>query len=232
MFQLSTFFWICLRCMRPGQPSSRSCLSECFFSWRSVGGDVSVAYLISGSAIVMFVLHGAVVLRRFRAGTPPIVGRIPLEDDTQAPRSFGRKSAFSFTSTYAHLRKANTYSYCSVIVLMALFLLLSCVCLNARFASSLSPPLNLFRFTFVPKRPPPKKKVYERAIANVPPVEDKRYWRRYIYLWINYALFEELQAEDTQRTRRERARAKPYATRTAKSAIRSTRRPRASCVCK
>lgn len=46
-----------------------------------------------------------------------------------------------------------------------------------------------------------KQKVYERAIANVPPVADKRYWRRYIYLWVNYALFEELQAEDVQRTR-------------------------------
>jgi len=32
--------------------------------------------------------------------------------------------------------------------------------------------------------------VYERAIANVPPASEKRYWRRYIYLWINYALFE------------------------------------------
>ena len=26
--------------------------------------------------------------------------------------------------------------------------------------------------------------VYERAIANVPPLAEKRYWRRYIYLWI------------------------------------------------
>lgn len=43
--------------------------------------------------------------------------------------------------------------------------------------------------------------VYERAIANVPPSVEKRYWRRYIYLWINYALFEELQAQDVQRTR-------------------------------
>ena len=32
--------------------------------------------------------------------------------------------------------------------------------------------------------------MYERAIANVPPSGEKRYWRRYIYLWINYALFE------------------------------------------
>ncbi|PPD90631.1 hypothetical protein GOBAR_DD12431 [Gossypium barbadense] len=26
------------------------------------------------------------------------------------------------------------------------------------------------------------REVYERAIANVPPVEEKRYWQRYIYL--------------------------------------------------
>lgn len=43
--------------------------------------------------------------------------------------------------------------------------------------------------------------VYERAIANIPPAPEKRYWQRYIYLWINYALFEELQAQDMQRTR-------------------------------
>jgi hypothetical protein len=36
--------------------------------------------------------------------------------------------------------------------------------------------------------------VYERAIANVPPAAEKRYWQRYIYLWIKYALFEELEA--------------------------------------
>jgi len=42
---------------------------------------------------------------------------------------------------------------------------------------------------------------YERAIANIPPSHVKRHWRRYIYLWINYALYEELEAEDPQRTR-------------------------------
>ena len=31
--------------------------------------------------------------------------------------------------------------------------------------------------------------------------QEKRYWRRYIYLWINYGLFEELEAEDIERTR-------------------------------
>lgn len=45
------------------------------------------------------------------------------------------------------------------------------------------------------------REVYERAIANVPPASEKRLWRRYIYLWINYALFEELQARDMARTR-------------------------------
>ncbi|NXK80168.1 CRNL1 protein, partial [Amazona guildingii] len=39
------------------------------------------------------------------------------------------------------------------------------------------------------------REVYERAIANVPPVQEKRHWKRYIYLWINYALYEELEAK-------------------------------------
>ncbi|MCD7445870.1 hypothetical protein HAX54_015595 [Datura stramonium] len=45
------------------------------------------------------------------------------------------------------------------------------------------------------------REVYENAIANVPPAEEKRYWRRYIYLWINYALYEELDAQDMEKTR-------------------------------
>ncbi|KAK4593321.1 hypothetical protein RGQ29_017444 [Quercus rubra] len=45
------------------------------------------------------------------------------------------------------------------------------------------------------------REVYERANSNVPPAEEKRYWQRYIYLWINYALYEELDAEDVERTR-------------------------------
>jgi len=32
-------------------------------------------------------------------------------------------------------------------------------------------------------------------------VQVKRHWRRYIYLWINYALYEELETEDMERTR-------------------------------
>ena len=41
--------------------------------------------------------------------------------------------------------------------------------------------------------------VYERAIANVPPAPDKRLWRRYIYLWLRYAVFEELTVGDAAR---------------------------------
>lgn len=45
------------------------------------------------------------------------------------------------------------------------------------------------------------REVYERAIANLPPAEEKRYWQRYIYLWINYVLYEELDVQDVERTR-------------------------------
>ncbi|CAA0838209.1 crooked neck protein- putative / cell cycle protein- putative [Striga hermonthica] len=43
--------------------------------------------------------------------------------------------------------------------------------------------------------------VYERAIASIPPSQEKQYWQRYIYLWVNYVLFEELNAGDVDRTR-------------------------------
>jgi len=45
------------------------------------------------------------------------------------------------------------------------------------------------------------REVYERAIVNKPPLAQKRYWRRYIYLWIYYALFEELQTGDMSKAR-------------------------------
>lgn len=45
------------------------------------------------------------------------------------------------------------------------------------------------------------RETYERAIANIPPRQDKSLWRRYIYLWINYALYEELETKDEERTR-------------------------------
>lgn len=46
------------------------------------------------------------------------------------------------------------------------------------------------------------REIYERAIAEIPPIiTDKRYWKRYIYLWIKYALFEELTTKDIERAR-------------------------------
>ena len=41
--------------------------------------------------------------------------------------------------------------------------------------------------------------IYERAVANVPPAQEKQYWKRYIYLWIYYAVYEELQNNDLDR---------------------------------
>lgn len=45
------------------------------------------------------------------------------------------------------------------------------------------------------------REIYERAISCVPPLKEKRYWRRYIYLWIYYAVFEELTTKDMERAR-------------------------------
>ena len=43
--------------------------------------------------------------------------------------------------------------------------------------------------------------VYERAIAQMPPTQEKRHWRRYIYLWVFYALWEEMDNKDADRAR-------------------------------
>ncbi|KAF8593770.1 protein prenylyltransferase, partial [Ceratobasidium sp. AG-I] len=43
--------------------------------------------------------------------------------------------------------------------------------------------------------------VYERAVAQIPPGGEKRHWRRYIFLWLNYAVFEELETKDKTRAR-------------------------------
>ncbi|KAF2231468.1 TPR-like protein [Viridothelium virens] len=45
------------------------------------------------------------------------------------------------------------------------------------------------------------REVYQRALAQIPPTQEKRHWRRYIYLWIFYALFEELEAQDIDSAR-------------------------------
>jgi len=41
--------------------------------------------------------------------------------------------------------------------------------------------------------------VYEQAISKIPPSDQKEHWRRYIYLWIYYAVFEELNMKDLGR---------------------------------
>jgi crooked neck len=43
--------------------------------------------------------------------------------------------------------------------------------------------------------------VYERGIAQIPPTQEKRHWRRYIYLWIFYAIWEEMETKDAERAR-------------------------------
>lgn len=53
------------------------------------------------------------------------------------------------------------------------------------------------------------REVYERAIANVPPLQEKRHWRRYIYLWINYALYEELETKVGPQNRTGSQRSEP-----------------------
>ncbi|KAK9449901.1 uncharacterized protein V1518DRAFT_415018 [Limtongia smithiae] len=45
------------------------------------------------------------------------------------------------------------------------------------------------------------RELYERAIANVPPTQEKRHWRRYIFLWIRYAIYEELTTKDFEQAR-------------------------------
>jgi crooked neck len=43
--------------------------------------------------------------------------------------------------------------------------------------------------------------VYERAIVQIPPTQEKRHWRRYIYLWVFYALWEEMEAKNFDRAK-------------------------------
>lgn len=43
--------------------------------------------------------------------------------------------------------------------------------------------------------------LYERAIAQIPQQMEKQFWRRYVYLWLYYAVYEELEAQDVERCR-------------------------------
>lgn len=45
-------------------------------------------------------------------------------------------------------------------------------------------------------QPAAVRDVYERAVANLPPAQEKKYWKRYIYLWVYYATYEEMKMND------------------------------------
>ena len=68
-------------------------------------------------------------------------------------------------------------------------------------------PLNYdgwFDYVFLEESVHSKERIrenYERAIANVRHPEEKHYWQQYIYLWINYVLYEEIEAEYMEHTR-------------------------------
>ncbi|CAB10088.1 Prp19 complex subunit Cwf4 [Schizosaccharomyces pombe] len=46
------------------------------------------------------------------------------------------------------------------------------------------------------------RETYEKAIAKVPEVVEKNAWRRYVYIWLNYCLFEEIDVKDVDRARK------------------------------
>eukprot|EP00607_Mallomonas_marina_P002648 CAMPEP_0182437692 /NCGR_PEP_ID=MMETSP1167-20130531/85222_1 /TAXON_ID=2988 /ORGANISM="Mallomonas Sp, Strain CCMP3275" /LENGTH=794 /DNA_ID=CAMNT_0024630707 /DNA_START=25 /DNA_END=2409 /DNA_ORIENTATION=- len=45
------------------------------------------------------------------------------------------------------------------------------------------------------------RNIYNQALQHSPPILEKKYWRRYIYLWIYYAVWEELVAKERERAR-------------------------------
>ena len=45
------------------------------------------------------------------------------------------------------------------------------------------------------------REVHKKMISNKPHVVQKWYWNNYIYLWINYALYKELEVKDNNRMR-------------------------------
>lgn len=55
------------------------------------------------------------------------------------------------------------------------------------------------------------KSVYERAVANTPPsTQDKRLWKRYVYLYLNYAVYLEQNGEDAVKTYQDILRKIPH----------------------
>ena len=45
------------------------------------------------------------------------------------------------------------------------------------------------------------REIFEAAISQIPPSSEKRLWKRYIFLWIMYANFEELEAKEPNRAK-------------------------------
>lgn len=45
------------------------------------------------------------------------------------------------------------------------------------------------------------RKTFEEAVSQVPPANEKRYWKRYIYIWIMYASWEELDSKDIEKAK-------------------------------
>jgi len=46
------------------------------------------------------------------------------------------------------------------------------------------------------------RETFENAVKNVPPSKtEKRFWKRYIYIWILYCTFEEIDAKDIERAK-------------------------------
>lgn len=57
---------------------------------------------------------------------------------------------------------------------------------------------DLLQMEEVHSSPDKIRETYERALVNVPPSMTKPAWRRYIYLWISYAVWEELSSDSPQ----------------------------------
>eukprot|EP01059_Diplonema_ambulator_P006690 TRINITY_DN16308_c0_g1_i1.p1 TRINITY_DN16308_c0_g1~~TRINITY_DN16308_c0_g1_i1.p1 ORF type:complete len:652 (+),score=283.37 TRINITY_DN16308_c0_g1_i1:45-1958(+) len=59
---------------------------------------------------------------------------------------------------------------------------------------------NYIRMEEAQNNPKVVRDLYERAITVQPVANEKQYWARYIYLWLMYAQYEEVDMEDLERT--------------------------------
>ena len=61
--------------------------------------------------------------------------------------------------------------------------------------------INYVRMEESQNNPQKVRELYERAISNIPQELEKQYWGRYMFLWIMYAMYEEVDQGDESRTR-------------------------------